>query len=99
MSCRYWPTPPRLPKPALDVDEPRELIYHHASGIVDTSTFQIGLFDGDWYDIRIWIRDGERIASQRFNLRDNPGLIGWTRQSRTPLLVRDFEQEREQPPA
>ncbi len=83
----------------LDVDELCELIYQHASGIVDTSTFQIGLFDGDWYDIRIWVRDGERIASQRFNLRDNPGLIGWTRQSRTPLLVRDFEQEREQLPA
>ncbi len=83
----------------LDVDELCELIHQHAAGIVDTSTFQIGLFDGDWYDIRIWIRDGERITPQRFDLRDNPGLIGWTRQSRTALLVRDFEQERDQLPA
>lgn len=83
----------------LDVDELCELIYQHAGGIVDTSTFQIGLFEGDWYDIRLWLRDGERIAPQRFDLRDNPGLIGWTRQSRTPLLVRDFEQERDSLPA
>lgn len=83
----------------LDVDELCELIYRHASGIVDTSTFQIGLFEGDWYDIRLWLRDGERIAPQRFDLRDNAGLIGWTRQSRTPLLVRDFEQERDSLPA
>lgn len=83
----------------LDVDELCELIYRRASDMVDTSTFQIGLFDSDWYDIRIWVRDGERITPQRFNLRDNAGLIGWTRQSRTPLLVRDFEQELDQLPA
>ncbi len=83
----------------LDVDELCELIYRRASDMVDTSTFQIGLFEDDWYDIRIWIRDGERVAPQRFNLHDTPGLIGWTRQSRTPLLVRDFEQERDQLPA
>ncbi len=83
----------------LDVDELCELIYRRASDMVDTSTFQIGLFEDDWYDIRIWIRDGERVAPQRFNLHDDPGLIGWTRQSRTPLLVHDFEQERDQLPA
>lgn len=83
----------------LDVDELCELIYRRAGDIVNVTTFQIGLFDGDWYDIRLWIRDGERIAPQRFNLRDNSGLIGWARESRTPLLVRDFETEFEQLPA
>ena len=83
----------------LDTDELCELIYQRAADIVAASTFQLGLFDGDWYDIRIWIRDGVRITPQRFDLRDNSGLIGWTRQSRTPLLVRDFEQERDQLPA
>jgi phosphoserine phosphatase RsbU/P len=83
----------------LDVDELCELIYRQAAGIVEASTFQIGLFDGDWYDIRLWLRDGERLAPQRFNLCDNAGLIGWTRQARTPLLVRDFEQELDRLPA
>ncbi len=83
----------------LDVDELCELIYRRASDIVETSSFQIGLFEGDWYDIHIWIRDGQRITTQRFNLRDNPGLIGWTRESRQPLLVHDFEQELDRLPA
>ncbi len=83
----------------LDVNELCELIYRCASGIVNTSTFQLGLFDGDWYDIRIWVRDDQRLPAQRFDLRANPGLIGWLRESRTPLLVRDFEQERDHLPA
>jgi sigma-B regulation protein RsbU (phosphoserine phosphatase) len=82
----------------LDVDELCELIYRRASDIVNTSTFQIGLFEGQWYDIRVWIRDGQRLTPQRFDLHDNAGLIGWTRQSRTPLLVRDFERELDQLP-
>lgn len=83
----------------LDLDELCELIFRRASAIVDTSTFQIGLFDGDWYDIRWWMRDGQRIDPQRFNLRDNAGLIGWVRQARTPLIVHDFEREIDQLPA
>jgi hypothetical protein len=83
----------------LDVDELCELIFRRAADMVDVSTFQIGLFDGDWYDIRLWQRDGVRMPPQRFDLRDNAGLIGWTRTSRTPLLVRDFEAEFAQLPA
>lgn len=83
----------------LDIDELCELIYRRASSIVATPAFQLGLFDGDWYDIRIWARDGQRLTPQRFDLRDNPGLIGWLRESRTPLLVRDFEQELDRLPA
>src|SRR3974390_1706346 len=83
----------------LEVDELCELIYRCAGQIVDTSTFQLGLFDGDWYDIRIWVRDRQRLPAQRFDLHDDPGLIGWLRESRTPLLVHDFEQEHDQLPA
>ena len=83
----------------LDTDELCELIYRRASDIVESSTFQLGLFDGDWYDIRIWIRDGQRLEPQRFNLHGNPGLIGWTRQSRQSLLVHDFERELDSLPA
>ncbi len=82
----------------LDIDELCELIYRSAARIVDASTFQLGLFDGDWYDIRIWVRDEQRLTPQRFNLHDDPGLIGWLRESRTPLLVRDFEREHDQLP-
>ncbi len=88
-----------LAEARLDSDELCELIYRRASEIMDTSTFQLGLFDGSRYNIRLWIRDGQRVPSQSFDLSDNPGLIGWVRQTRQPLLVHDFEQERDRLPA
>jgi serine phosphatase RsbU (regulator of sigma subunit)/putative methionine-R-sulfoxide reductase with GAF domain len=83
----------------LDVDELCELIYRRAAEIVDASFFQLGLFDGNWYDIRVWTREGTRLPAQRFDLHDSPGLIGWLRESHQPLLVRDFEQEIDRLPA
>ncbi len=83
----------------LDVDELCELIYRCASDLMDTATFQLGLFEASVYDIRIWIRDGQRLPPQRFDLSENPGLVGYVRESRQPLLVRDFEQERDRLPA
>ena len=83
----------------LDVDELCDLIYRRASNIVDTSTFQLGLFEGSAYDLRLWVRNGERLPHQRFDLSENAGLVGWMRTARQPVLVRDFEQERDQLPA
>lgn len=83
----------------LEVNELCELIYRRASDIVDTSFFQLGLFDGDWYDIRVWLRESTRLSAKRFDLHDNPGLIGWVRESKQSLLVRDFEQEIDRLPA
>src|SRR5512136_2136810 len=88
-----------LAEARLDADELCELIYQRASEMTDTSTFQLGLFDGSRYNIRLWVRDGQRVPPQSFDLGDNPGLVGWVRQSRQPLLVHDFEQERGRLPA
>ncbi len=88
-----------LAEARLDADELCELIYRCASELVDTSTFQLGLFEGSLYDIRLWLRDKQRLPPRRFDLTDNPGLVGYVRESRQPLLVRDFERERDQLPA
>ncbi|CAG0936766.1 Phosphoserine phosphatase RsbU [Thermoflexales bacterium] len=88
-----------LAEAQLDSDELCELIYRHASEMMDTSTFQLGLFDGPRYNIRLWVRDGQHVPSQSFDLSDNPGLVGWVRQARQPLVVHDFEQERDRLPA
>src|SRR5512135_1728698 len=42
----------------LDVDELCELIHRRASDLMDTSTFQLGLFEDTHYNIRLWTRDG-----------------------------------------
>lgn len=83
----------------LDVDALCELIYRKSSQIVDTSTFQIGLYANDYYDIRVWLRDGERLPPEQFDLSDGGGLVGWLRQSKQPILVHDFEREIDALPA
>jgi serine phosphatase RsbU (regulator of sigma subunit)/putative methionine-R-sulfoxide reductase with GAF domain len=83
----------------LDVDELCELIYEHASQIVDTTNFQLGLFDGDNYAIKLWIRDGRRESLQTFSLTPGVGLINWLRCSRQPILVKDFAKEMDALPA
>ncbi len=82
-----------------DVDRLCELIYQQASQIVDTSNFQLGLFEDGQYRIKVWVRRGERQPPASFDLTDNGGLVGWMRRSRQPLLVHDFLRELDRLPA
>jgi sigma-B regulation protein RsbU (phosphoserine phosphatase) len=83
----------------LDVDELCTLIYHQARQIVDTWIFQLGLFEGDNYHIKVWIRRGERQPEAVFDLNEGQGIVGWMRQTGQPLLVHDFETEMDTLPA
>lgn len=83
----------------LDVDSLVELAYNLADDIVPTSYFQIGLFNGDDYHAKIWIKDGERQPATVFPDAGNKGIIGWVRESGQPLLVHDFIAERAHLPA
>jgi len=94
-----WPTSLLVELCPLDVDQLCELIYQQASQIVDTSSFHLGLFDGDTYTLKIWVRDNVRQPSQSFPRAANEGIIGWMRRSKQPLLVRDFQQEMDALPA
>jgi len=89
----------------LDVDELAQLMYEHASQVADATIFHLGLFDGDegWedlsYTLKLWIREGKRLPEQTFQLRPGIGLVTWMRESKEPLLVRDFPRELESLPA
>ena len=83
----------------LEVDALCELIYRQASQIVDTATFQIGLFEDSGYHIRLWLRGGERRPPAKFDLSTEGGLVGWLRRSKQPILIRDFERELDTLPA
>ena len=83
----------------LDVDELCELMYQHASRIVDTTIFQLGLFDGDDYVIKLWVREGQREPQQTFRLAPGVGLVNWLRESKQPILVGDFQKEMDSLPA
>ena len=78
----------------LDVTALCELIARESGHLIDNDTFQVGLFDGDLYHILFWRVNGRlRETPQTFDLGDNIGVIGWLRQTKQPLLVRDFQKE------
>lgn len=83
----------------MDQDELCELIYQLAGRIVPTDTFQLGLFEGDQYRIKVWIKDGVRQQPASYRVPTGQGIIGWLRMAHQPLLVRDFESEMDALPA
>jgi serine phosphatase RsbU (regulator of sigma subunit)/putative methionine-R-sulfoxide reductase with GAF domain len=77
----------------LDVDELAALIYERARQVVDATIFLLGLFEGDAYTLKLWIREGQRLPGQTFQFEPGLGLVNWMRQTKEPILVRDFPQE------
>ena len=84
----------------LDSARLAELVYQQTAQIVDASSFQLGLFEGDRYRILIWVVDGQRRPAAEYSLTtDNLGIMGWLRDNRRNLLVRDFQREAAELPA
>lgn len=90
----------------LDLNTLCELIAQQAGHVIDNATFQIGLFDGSFYEILYWTVNGQQQQTpQRFDLKNsdensaNGGLVGWVRDAGQPVLVRDFQKEMERLPA
>jgi GAF domain-containing protein len=83
----------------LKVEALCEVVYQQSTRIVDTRHFQIGLFEGDDYAIKVWLKDAERLPAQRFPGKADEGVIGWVRRTGTGLLVHDFQREWDTLPA
>lgn len=77
----------------LDQDQLCELIYRLAGQVVPTDNFQLGLIDGDRYQIKVWMKDGVRQSPAVFVISEGQGMVGWLRAQRQPILVSDFESE------
>jgi serine phosphatase RsbU (regulator of sigma subunit)/putative methionine-R-sulfoxide reductase with GAF domain len=77
----------------LDEDQLCKLIYVLAGRVVPTPGFQLGLLDGDRYQIKILVRDGERQPPAVYVLSPGQGIVGWLREHRRAILVHDFEAE------
>lgn len=84
----------------LDSRRLAEFIYREAGQVVDTTFFQLGLFEGDRYRMLIWVADGRPQTPILVRLApDSPGIVGWVRAQGQPLLIGDFEAERDTLPA
>lgn len=83
----------------LDVVSLCQLIAEEAGHIIDNRTFQIGLFDGRFYEILYWTINGRSQETPlAFDLDEESSLAGWIRQSHSPLLVKDFQKEMDRLP-
>jgi sigma-B regulation protein RsbU (phosphoserine phosphatase) len=83
----------------LKVDALCEVVYQQATRIVDTRNFQIGLFEGNDYAIKVWLKNAERQAPHRYAGKGDEGVIGWVRHTGSGLLVNDFQREWDTLPA
>lgn len=83
----------------LNLDALCEIVYQQSTRLVDTRNYQIGLFDGEDYIIKVWVRDAERQIPQTFEDVAMQGLIGWVRAQQQGLLIRDYQTEWEALPA
>ena len=84
----------------MDVEALAELIANEAGQVIDNRTFQVGLFEETDYHILYWKIRGERQETpQIFDLSEEGGLISWVRESKRPLLVRNFQRELDSLPA
>lgn len=83
----------------LKLDALCEIVYQQATKVVETRDFQIGLFDGDDYIIKVWLRAGERLPAMSFAGRATEGLIGHVRRTAQGIRVGDFKREWDTLPA
>lgn len=77
-----------------------QLIADEVGTIIEATTFQIGLFDGDIYEILFWRINGRLQPTPAFeDLKGKESLVGWVRHNQQPLMIRDFPQEQATLPA
>lgn len=78
----------------LDIMALCRLIADEAGKIIDTDTFQIGLFEEELYQILYWRIGGEdQDVPVTYDLKDSVGIISWVREQRLPLLIEDLHVE------
>ncbi len=77
----------------LDFDALCALIVEEAQKVIETRTFQLGFFEGDFYRIKVLLVQGEKQEEQVLDLREGRGLVRWVRDNKCPLLIRDFIRE------
>jgi sigma-B regulation protein RsbU (phosphoserine phosphatase) len=83
----------------LDEDALCQLVYEQAARLVDVSNFQLGVFAGQQYHIKLRYGHGVQQPAAQFDLSETGGIVGWVRDTRQPLIVHDFNAEMDRLPA
>ncbi|MCW1967696.1 MAG: SpoIIE family protein phosphatase [Anaerolineae bacterium] len=76
---------------SLDEDGLCYYVYECISRLVDTYDFQLGIFDGKEYVMKVRVQNRNLLPVSRYLIEG--GIIGWMRDTGKNLLVYDFETE------
>lgn len=89
----------QLLRAQLSVDDLAHLVYLQAAEIVPADTFQLGLFNGDAYDVKVRVEEGEPQPPDLLSGDGRQGIVGWVHEMGQPLLVTNLDTERAKLPA
>jgi serine phosphatase RsbU (regulator of sigma subunit)/GAF domain-containing protein len=79
---------------AHDPQELAEVTFLEIARLVPVDFFQLGIYEEDYYETLIFIRDGTRLENLKIPLDAEDGnLISWCHQTGEAVLIRDYEQE------
>ncbi|MEJ2207737.1 MAG: GAF domain-containing protein [Anaerolineae bacterium] len=84
----------------LDPEQLLQAIYEQAGRVMDTSAFFVAIHDpdGDTIDFRLVYDRGRRLEPFSLSASESQGLTAYTIRTGQPLLIRNWEQEREDAP-
>lgn len=86
---------------SLDLGELFQHIYEEVRRLIPCDAFTLSLVDERRREVRLafGIEEGERLPEVVVPLDTEASLTGWIASTKKPLLIRDFEREREGLPA
>jgi GAF domain-containing protein/DNA-binding NarL/FixJ family response regulator len=81
----------------LSLDEVLERIYEQVSGLINVTTFYIGLYDRrrDELHVPLIVDHGRRLDPITLDLQEDGGFAGWVVRNQEPLWIDNWAQEQE----
>lgn len=85
----------------LSPDEVAHIIYLQVDRLFDFATFALVLYDAESDELttELHIDEGHPLLKARWSLAEDGGPVGWVVRTGKPLLIRDWQQERQRWPA
>lgn len=84
----------------LSLDEVLQRVYEQVSGLMDVTTFYIGLYNKRKGKLRISlvVDEGDRLEPITLDVQTGSGFAGWVVRNRKPLWIDDWEREQDRLP-
>jgi GAF domain-containing protein/CheY-like chemotaxis protein/anti-sigma regulatory factor (Ser/Thr protein kinase) len=81
----------------LSLDDVLHRVYEQVSGLMDATTFYIGLYDErkDKLHVSLVVDEGKRLEPISLDVQEGGGFAGWVVRHEQPLWIEHWEEERD----